>query len=136
MATRHQGWHVPDIQVPLANGVASTIATITVPNNGCAGGWIFYSCRCDNGVDYQRHTGMAIFAVVNKAGAFTSQIIDEPAAINCNAFSAGNLTDVWTITTAPGVANIRVAFTSTLVNPVFTFFGTLYNADNQVPTFF
>ncbi len=79
----------------LSDNVTTTLIHATVGAGIVAAFYIFYAVEVFNGTDLQIETGREDIAVYNKAGVYTSSIIEVKGI---NIHSAGSLAVVWTVT--------------------------------------
>lgn len=101
----------------LSDNVAKTIVTPTVAVGQGLGVAITYSVYVTDGTDYQERTGLARASMVNKAGTFTTAVVDTDQII---ATSSGTCSVVWGVTAA-GLIQVTANTSLTPTSMVLTF---------------
>jgi hypothetical protein len=98
-----------------------------------AGGTVNYTITCTDGTDFQAHSGVANYSVVNKAGTVTCTI-SETAQLETVASSSGSLTSTWTISAGTLKATINLAGVSSLAETTKVVKFTIMNHTNSAIT--
>lgn len=105
----------------LTSGTPATLSTLSLASGSNGGGVIHATILCTDGTDFQAFTQTVEFAMVNKAGTFTTNI---SADTGSKAVSAGTLTTSWTVTAAGA---IQVSATTSLTATTFVCYYTITN---------
>lgn len=126
-------FHDPHGLIPLTDAL-TTVFSVTVRSGEMVSGRITYAVRASNGTDHQSLIGHLLFAMVNKAGTFTTTPSSEPIAPDSEVYavSTGSLSTMWSITTSGSVATIKVTPTGSLTEIIY---GLEYSVDifPQIP---
>jgi hypothetical protein len=99
--------------IVLTSGSAIAITYISLASGEMTGGMIDFSIQVTDGTDHQVQAGRVSFSCVNKAGTFTSQIIESYQLESAANSTASTLTDVWTITGDSGNNRISILCNAT-----------------------
>lgn len=111
----------------LTDGVATSVVNLTAAASLGAGATIRYSIEAFDGTDIQMETGFVNVAVVNKAGAWTTSILEQ--GTSQPALSAGTLTTTWAVTGAnPAVVSVNA---NTSLTPSTGYPRIMFNVENH-----
>lgn len=108
---------------------ATNLFDVTLNAGEMAGGTVVWTIIASNGTDHQAYSGIVTYAVVNKAGAYTTQITHD-AANDSKAVSSGTLTAAWTVLNGTNKVTIRVTPTGSLTE---TTYQILYSIHSNSP---
>lgn len=108
---------------------ATNLFEVTLNAGEMAGGAIIWTIVATDGTNHQAYTGMTTYAVVNKAGVYTSTITQD-AANDAKAVSSGTLTAAWSVLTGTNKVTIRVTPTGSLTE---TTYRILYSIHSNSP---
>lgn len=108
---------------------ATNLFDVTLNAGEMAGGAIVWTIIASNGTDHQSYSGIATYAVVNKAGTYTTQITHNTAN-DSKAVSSGTLTAAWTVLNGTNKVTIRVTPTGSLTETIYQI---LYSVHSNSP---
>lgn len=123
----------------LTDASAVTALTVALPAGAMTGGIIRWTIRCTDGTDMQSVTGTVHFSAVNKAGAYTTDIVtpggasaDDTSVVKwAKAASAGTITTVWTVATGTNLVNVQVTADTSLTPAGTNSFAMYYTVENN-----
>ena len=114
---------------------AVAIFEVACAASGMVGGTIHYTITCTDGTEFQAHSGIANYSVVNDAGGGTTTVaISEVAQAETTAATTGTLASTWSITAGTDKATINVAGTSNLTETAKSVKFTIQNHTNSAIT--
>jgi len=114
---------------------ATNLFEIALPANTRAGGAIFSSILTLNAANEQQVlTEFIQFAVINKAGVYTTTIVAVPEA-DALGLTLGTLTATWSVLTGTNKVTIRVTPATSLTTTSYQIIYTVINHSLQVLTF-
>lgn len=108
---------------------ATNLFEVTLGAGQMAGGTVIWTIIASNGTDHQAYSGIATYAVVNKAGAYTTQITHNTGN-DSKAVSSGTLTATWSVLNGANKVTIRVTPTGSLTE---TTYQILYSVHSNSP---
>lgn len=109
---------------------ATNLFEVTLNAGEMAGGAINWTIIASNGTDHQAYSGITTYAVVNKAGAYTSQITHD-AANDAKAVSSGTLTAAWSVLNGTNKVTIRVTPTGSLTETTYQIIYSIHSNSPQ-----
>lgn len=109
---------------------ATNLFDVTLNAGEMAGGSIIWTIIASNGTDQQSYTGITTYAVVNKAGTYTSQITHNTNN-DAKAVSSGTLTASWTVLNATNSVTIRVTPTGSLTETTYQITYSIFSNSPQ-----
>lgn len=112
---------------------ATNLFEVTLNAGEMAGGTIVWTIIASNGTDHQAYSGIATYAVVNKAGTYTSQVTHD-AANDSKAVSSGTLTAAWTVLNGTNKVTIRVTPTGSLTETIYQILYSVHSNSPQTIT--
>lgn len=108
---------------------ATSLFDVTLNAGEMAGGTVVWTIIASDGTNHQAYSGIVTYAVVNKAGTYTSQITHD-AANDSKAVSSGTLTAAWTVLNGTNKVTIRVTPTGSLTETIYQI---IYSAHSNSP---
>lgn len=108
---------------------ATNLFDVTLNAGEMAGGTVVWTIIASNGTDHQSYSGITTYAVVNKAGTYTSQITHNTTN-DSKAVSGGTLTAAWAVLNGTNKVTIRVTPTGSLAE---TTYQILYSVHSNSP---
>ena len=118
-------------EVNLTDNTATSLFEVALPSGTMAGGSIEYGVLLTDGTDFQVHAGSVKYAAVNKAGVYTTNIVDETATDQVDAISSGTLSESWAILTGSDKITIQCTFNSSLTPTSMKLYYCLDNLSTQ-----
>ena len=109
---------------------------VALPAGGMCAGSVSFQILATDGTDFQSHSCNVNYAAVNKAGVYTSQIVEAPIAGSADANSTGvAITDTWAITSGTNKVTISVSVTcaSIVANDIKLYY-TVHNGGRNAIT--
>lgn len=112
---------------------ATNLFDVTLNAGEMAGGSVHWTIIASNGTDHQSYTGITTYAVVNKAGTYTSQITHNTTN-DAKAVSSGTLTAAWAVLNGTNKVTIRVTPTGSLTETTYRIIYTIITNSPQAIT--
>lgn len=100
---------------PLTDAAISLL-TVSMPAGAMFNAFLIWGIAATDGTDMQAFSGISSISAVNKAGAYTSSVV-ELAGIQSKSVSAGTLTEAVTITTQTNQITIVMTPAGSLTEP-------------------
>lgn len=107
------------------------VCSMRVQSSEMLCGKLTYAVRASDGTDHQALAGELLFAIVNKAGTFTTTPSSEPCLPDHEVYAISNastLSSLWSITTSGSVATLNVTPSGSLTE-------VLYGLEYVIETF-
>ena len=106
-----------DNTIVLADTVAETVFTFTVPTESAGGGSVFYTLHADDGTNFQCLSGIVVFAAVNESGTSTMSV-QEGGFTESEVSPTGTLTADWTyVDGGNGAIAVQLESNSSVITP-------------------
>jgi hypothetical protein len=109
---------------------------VALPAAGMCAGSMSFQILATDGTDFQSHACNVNYAAVNKAGVYTSQIVEAPIAGSADANSTGvAITDTWAITSGTNkiTISVTIACASIVANDIKLYY-TVHNGGRNAIT--
>ena len=109
---------------------------VALPSGGMCAGSVSFQILATDGTDFQSHACSLNYAAVNKAGVYTSQIVEAPIAGSADANSTGvAITDTWAITSGTNkiTISVTIACASIVANDIKLYY-TVHNGGRNAIT--
>lgn len=112
---------------------ATNLFDVTLNSGEMAGGAVHWTIIASDGTNHQAYSGITTYAVVNKAGTYTSQITHD-ANNDAKAVSSGTLTATWAVLNGTNKVTIRVTPTGSLTETTYQIIYTILSNSPQAIT--
>ena len=109
---------------------------VALPAGGMCAGSVSFQILATDGTDFQSHACTLNYAAVNKAGVYTSQIVETPIAGSADANSTGAaIAGTWAITSGTNKITISVTITcASIVANDIKIYCTVHNGGRNAIT--
>lgn len=112
---------------------ATNLFDVTLNSGEMAGGTVVWTIIASDGTDHQAYSGIVTYAVVNKAGAYTTQITHNTGN-DSKAVSSGTLTATWSILNGTNKVTIRVTPSGSLTETTYRIIYSVHSNSPQSTT--
>ena len=113
-----------------ASDTAMSLFDVILPSLASFTGFLFWSLLNTDGTDAQAFCGIASISAVNKAGSYTSSVV-ELAGIQSKSVSSGTLTEAVSIVTGTNKITIVITPTGSLTETTYRLTYKLLNLSKQ-----
>jgi hypothetical protein len=112
---------------------ATSLFEIALPTLTMAGGMIIWTIEASDGTDMQAYTGVTAYAAVNKAGTYTTNVVED-ANNDAKATSSGTLTATWAFSNGTNKVTMQVTPSGSLTETTYRISFTIFNNTPQAIT--